>query len=133
MGSFTGQSRAKKIKNYINWFEIPVLNLQRACTFYSHIFGITMDINEMNEYAMALFPSENGIGGALVMGQGCSPSETGTLIYLNGGDDLNSALLKVEEAGGRVIMEKTKINDDAGYFALFIDTEGNKLALNSKN
>lgn len=132
MGSFTGQSRIKKIKNFINWFEIPVLNLQRASSFYSHIYGIKMDINEMNEYSMALFPAENGIGGALVMGHGCSPSETGTLIYLNGGNDLNAVLNKVEEAGGRVIMEKTKINDDAGYFALFIDTEGNKLALNSK-
>ena len=132
MGSFTGQSRVKKIKNFINWFEIPVLNLQRASSFYNHIYGIKMDINEMNEYSMALFPAENGIGGALVMGHGCSPSETGTLIYLNGGNDLNAVLNKVEEAGGRVIMEKTKINDDAGYFALFIDTEGNKLALNSK-
>jgi hypothetical protein len=133
MGSFTGQSRVRKLKNYINWFEIPVLNLQRAASFYCHIYGIEMDITEMNEYSMALFPAENGIGGALVMGQGCIPSELGPLIYLNGGNDLSSVLNKIEEAGGRVIMEKTKINDDAGYFALFIDTEGNKLALNSKN
>jgi uncharacterized protein len=35
-------------------------------------------------------------------------------------------------AGGRIVMNKTFISDDAGYFAIFIDTEGNKLALHSK-
>jgi predicted enzyme related to lactoylglutathione lyase len=30
-------------------------------------------------------------------------------------------------------MGKTLINESAGYFALFVDSEGNKLALYSKN
>lgn len=121
-----------KMKDFITWFEIPVLNMERATAFYNHIYGIKMKTNEMNDYAMAIFPVTTGIGGALVMGQGCVPSETGSLIYLNGGKDLQPILDKVEEAGGRIILPKTKINDDAGYFALFIDSEGNKLAINSK-
>ncbi len=121
-----------KMKDFITWFEIPVLNMERATAFYNHIYGITMETNKMNDYAMAVFPVTTGIGGALVMGQGCVPSETGSLVYLNGGKNLQTILDKVEEAGGRIIMPKTKINEDAGYFALFIDTEGNKLAINSK-
>ena len=121
-----------KMKDFITWFEIPVLNMERATNFYNHIYGIKMKTNEMNDYSMAIFPVTTGIGGALVMGQGCIPSETGSLVYLNGGKDLQPILDKVEDAGGRIIMPKTKINEDAGFFALFIDSEGNKLAINSK-
>ncbi len=122
-----------KMKDFITWFEIPVLNLQRATAFYNHIYGIEMEKTEMNDYSMAVFPVTTGIGGALVKGQGCVPSETGSLIYLNGGRNLQPILDRVEDAGGRIIMPKTKINDEAGHFALFIDSEGNKLAINSKN
>lgn len=122
-----------KMKDFITWFEIPVLNMERATSFYNQIYGIKMETTEMNEYAMAVFPVTTGIGGALVMGQGCVPSETGSLVYLNGGRNLQPILDKVEKAGGRIIMPKTKISDDAGHFALFIDSEGNKLAINSKN
>ncbi len=82
---------------------------------------------------MAFFPAKNGIGGAIVAGPGSTPCATGTLLYLNGGEDLNQILSKVEEAGGRVVMSKTLINEDSGYFAIFIDSEGNKLALHSQN
>ncbi len=126
------KSTKSKMKDFITWFEIPVLNLKRATAFYNHIYDIKMETTEMNDYSMAIFPVTTGIGGALVEGQGCVPSETGALIYLNGGKNLQPILDKVEDAGGRVIMSKTKISDDAGHFALFIDSEGNKLAINSK-
>ena len=87
---------------------------------------------ELNGFAMGFFPAENGIGGAIVSGPGCVPSEIGPLMYLNGGEDLNNVLSKVNEAGGRVVMEKTFLSESAGYFAMFIDSEGNRLALHSK-
>jgi hypothetical protein len=52
---------------------------------------------------------------------------------MNGGSDLNDVLFKVGEAGGRVVMPKTFISEDEGYFAIFIDNQGNKLALHSNN
>ena len=122
-----------EFSDYVSWFEIPVLNIKRAVTFYNHIYNFDMEIIESSAYAMAFFPAVNGIGGALVMSQGCLPSDTGILLYLNGGDDLNTVLNRIEEAGGRIIMTKTLISDDAGFYAIFIDTEGNKLALHSKN
>lgn len=137
MGTMASKAKSKKsslkMKDFITWFEIPVLNLDRATAFYNHIYGIELEKTEMNDYSMAIFPVTTGIGGALVQGQGCIPSETGSLVYLNGGKNLQPILDRVEEAGGRIIMPKTKINDEAGHFALFIDSEGNKLAINSKN
>jgi len=133
MGISTTRKKVTKLRHYVSWFEIPALNLQRAVSFYQYIYGIEMETTEASGYAMALFPADKGIGGAIVVGEGSTPSETGTLVYLNGGKDLALVLDRIEEAGGRVILGKTLISDDAGYFALFIDTEGNKLALHSNH
>jgi uncharacterized protein len=85
---------------------------------------------------MAMFPYEPASGKA----SGCvcksdmhKPSQDGTLVYLNGNPNLQQVLDKVESAGGKVAMPKTKISDDVGYMAFFIDTEGNKMGLHSQN
>lgn len=118
--------------NYISWFEIPAQNIHRAVAFYNQIYNIEMEIVEMNGYAMAFFPAVGGVSGAVIAGEGCYPSDRGPIIYLNAGDDLNLMLGRVESGGGRVLMQKTPINDESGCFALFLDSEGNKLALHSK-
>ena len=123
----------KEIKDYVSWFEIPAVDFQQAVDFYNHIFGIEMEQNITEINAMAFFPTTSGIGGSIIAGQGYVPSDCGPLIYLNGGKDLNNVLNKVEEAGGRVVMPKTLISEEMGYFAIFIDSQGNKLALYSKN
>ncbi|PSR09236.1 MAG: lactoylglutathione lyase [Bacteroidetes bacterium] len=120
-------------KDYVSWFEIPAIDFHQAVNFYNHIFGITMEQNITPVNAMAFFPATGGIGGSVVAGQGYVPSDCGPLIYLNGGKDLNNVLNKIEAAGGRVIMPKTLISKEMGYFAVFIDSQGNKLALYSKN
>ena len=134
MGGVTSGSKKDKglFKDYVSWFEIPAVNFQQAVDFYNYIYGIEMEKNFDGNYAMAFFPANEGIGGAIVAGPGSTPSDTGPLIYLNGGKDLNLILKKVEKAGGRIIMPKTLINKESGYFAIFIDSEGNKLALHSK-
>ncbi|WP_262484208.1 VOC family protein [Chryseobacterium taichungense] len=38
---------------------------------------------------------------------------------------------KVAQNGGQVIVPKTQISPEMGYFALFIDIEGNNLGLHS--
>lgn len=123
-----------KIKgSFVSWFEIPALNFERAVNFYNSIYQMAMETNSMNGYSMAFFPGDNETGGAIISGEGSTPSDEGALIYLNGGYDLELVLNRIEEAGGRVLMPKQKINDNAGYFALFIDSEGNKMALHSKH
>jgi len=119
--------------SFISWFEIPALNFERAVNFYNYIYQITMETNFMNGYSMAFFPGESEISGAIIFGEGSVPSDKGLLIYLNGGNDLDLVLNRIEPAGGRVLMPKQIINETAGYFALFIDSEGNKMALHSNN
>ena len=116
----------------INWFEIPVTNLERAKTFYETVLEIKMIIPfEGVKYAM--FPadmSKGEISGGLVEEVGYVPSETGSLIYLNGGEDLSVPLAKVEAAGGKIFIPKKSIGAN-GFMAMFIDTEGNKVAFHS--
>ena len=133
-----GIPKRKKIKkeeiiNYVSWFEIPAIDFYQAVHFYNHIFGIEMQQNITDVNSMAFFPMTSGIGGAIIAGPSSIPSDKGLLIYLNGGNDLNNVLKKVEEVNGRIVMPKTLINEEAGYFAIFIDSQGNKLALHSKN
>lgn len=133
MGSTSSRKKNQpsKSRDFVSWFEIPTVNFRQVVTFYNHIFNIEMETSTTASHTMAFFPAEGGIGGAIVSGPGSMPSENGPLIYLNGGKDLNDMLSKVEEAGGRVIMTKTLISKEMGYYALFLDSEGNRLALHS--
>ncbi|WKZ65519.1 MAG: VOC family protein [Flavobacteriales bacterium] len=128
MGSLAGRHHMK-LKDFISWFEIPVYDIHRAARFYGTIYSMEMEVAVNGEFAMAYFPVDKGIGGALIYGPGCVPSDTGTLVYLNAGNDLDGILGRVDLAGGRVIMPKSLVSEAAGWFALFIDSEGNRVAL----
>lgn len=121
-------------ENALNWFEISVSDINRAKKFYETVFGIEMQQQEMMGMQMAFFPSEdmNGkVSGGLVQGPMHKPSADGAKIYFNGNPDLSDALSRIEKAGGKVTMPKTKISDDIGYMAFFVDSEGNNVALHS--
>ena len=121
--------------NVLNWFEIPVNNMERAVKFYRSIFGHeSMYITNMDGFDMAFFPMEGeGVGGALVKGEWYKPTQDGSLIYLNGNPDLATVLDKVEAAGGKVIIPKRMITEEIGFMGVFIDVEGNRVALHSNN
>lgn len=119
------------MKNAVNWFEIPVADMERALNFYNTILGANLTPMEtMPGFTMAMLPAEDGVGGAIMHGQGYTPSTQGTVVYLNGGDNLSAVLDNVEDAGGEIIMPKTDIGEH-GFIAYFADTEGNKVGLHS--
>ena len=123
-------------ENSLNWFEISVTDFNRAKKFYETIFGIDMQQMEMMGMQMAFFPAEPDSGkasGGICTSPMHKPSADGVKIYLNGNPDLANALSKVEAAGGKVVMPKTKINDETGHMAFIIDTEGNNIGLHSQN
>jgi len=66
-----------------------------------------------------------------VQGEGYVPTNNGVKIYLAGGSDLNIVLNRVENAGGKIILPKTQITPEYGFFASFQDTEGNIISLHS--
>jgi uncharacterized protein len=118
--------------NAINWFEIPVTDFTRAKKFYETLYGAEiMEVPfPIGKYGMLPADMQNGIGGGIVQGQGFEPSDKGTIVYLNGGEDLSIPLAKVESAGGKILMPKTAIGGN-GFMAYILDTEGNKVALHS--
>lgn len=120
--------------NAINWFEIPVTDYDRAKKFYETLFGAGLMQMPFPGGKYGIFPSDmqKGVGGGIVLGDGFVPSDKGTIVYLNGGDDLAIPLSRVESAGGRIILPKTSLGGN-GFMAHFIDTEGNRVALHSRN
>jgi predicted enzyme related to lactoylglutathione lyase len=120
------------MKNALNWFEIPVSDFERAKKFYETM--LACELMEMpfpdGRYGMLPADMENGVGGAIVQGDGFTPSDKGSIIYLNGGDDLSIPLSRIEAAGGKIVLPKTSIGGN-GFMAHFIDTEGNRVALHS--
>jgi uncharacterized protein len=119
--------------NFSSFFEIPASDFKRAATFYGGVFEVKLNAVDFHGTTMAFFPRESptAVTGAIVCGEGYTPSTDGVIIYLDGGKDLNSRLDIIEKLGGKVIVPKTQISEEAGYFAQFIDTEGNRMALHS--
>lgn len=125
-----------RFKNAISWFEIPTTDLHRAQQFYEAIFGVELIPMDTPNLKMRMFPIEDpmtGIGGALSYAEGFyKPSATdGALIYLNANPDVQIVLDKIEAAGGKIIVPKTEISPEYGHMAVFIDSEGNRVALHS--
>ena len=125
-------SNYTKMRNMINWFEIPAADFNRAAGFYKNVLNVHIEETEMFGTRMGFLPSDGiAVSGAIVQGEGYVPSADGVLIYLDGGEDLQHTLDRVETNGGRVLAPKTQISPEVGFFAIFLDTEGNKLALHS--
>lgn len=118
--------------NALNWFEIPISDIERAKAFYESAFDIQLHPMEMMGMTMLMFPSQSPkSGGALVKSDYHFPSDKGSLIYLNGNPDLQLVIDRIEEAGGEIAMAKTLIDEETGYMAFFRDSEGNLVGLHS--
>ena len=118
--------------NPVNWFEIPVTDLERAIKFYESVFGIKLSRNEMGPLKMSWFPRADdamGATGSLVKADGYTPSHAGTLVYITV-DDINGKLVKINARGGKTLLPKLAIGE-YGFIAHFEDSEGNRVALHS--
>lgn len=122
------------MSSYIAIFEIPATDIDRAVAFYQAVLDIEIEQMEFPGMKMGLLPVENQTHvGVIMQGEGYAPSAEGVTIYLNAGDDLQVVLDKVEPNGGQIMVPKTPHADEVGFFALFIDSEGNRLGLHSPN
>jgi uncharacterized protein len=122
--------------NVVGWFEIPVSDMDRAIKFYETVFGFNLERHQMGPLDMAWFPFKDAPGapGTLVYHKDFyKPSTEGTLVYFTAhSGDLSNELAKIEPAGGKVVVEKTLITEDIGYMGVFLDSEGNRVALHSQ-
>jgi predicted enzyme related to lactoylglutathione lyase len=118
--------------NPVNWFEIPVTDLERAIKFYESVLGIKLSRNEMGPLKMAWFPRTDdamGAAGSLVKADGYMPSHAGTLVYITVAD-INGTLAKISAMGGKTLLPRMAIGE-YGFIAHFEDSEGNRVALHS--
>jgi len=116
--------------NPVVYFEIPVVDLNRACDFYSSVFEATFSHDVVDGYQMAFFESSEdsfGAAGALVVGDVYVPSHDGCFLYF-GVDSIDDSIAKALANGGSLLYPK-KTNGDLGSVAEIQDTEGNRIAL----
>lgn len=126
--------KKENMDSYIAIFEIPATDINRAINFYEKILHLKIEKMEFPGMEMGLLPFENQmVTGVICKGDDYVPSSGGVTVYINAGNDLQIVLNKIESHGGQVIIPKTPHADESGYFAIFIDSEGNKMGLHSPN
>ena len=121
--------------NMVGWFEIPVADMDRAKAFYNAVFNIEVQVQDFEGTLMGWFPfaeDKPGASGSLVYNEAYKPSDThGVLVYF-ASEEITKELSRVEAEGGKVIQQKTQISPEIGYMAIFVDSEGNRIALHSR-
>ena len=120
------------MKNLVAFFEIPAGNFERAVKFYEAVLGVELYAMDCETEKMAFFPEENGqCPGAVSWTNELNPSKDGVLINFQV-ENMETAMAAIEQNGGKITRPKTKIEAEGrGYFALFNDSEGNKVGLYS--
>lgn len=122
-----------EVNHIATWFIMPVKDMERAKAFYADVMQTGFEDNDMEGMKMAIFNhADTAVSGMLMQAEGYEPTNTGAVVYLNGGKDLNEPLERAVQAGGSVITPKTAIDEGKnGYCAQFIDSEGNRVGLYS--
>lgn len=121
------------MNNGIKWFEIPAADFDRAVKFYSDLLDVELTVCVEGDEEMAFFPEvSKNVGGAISRARDFTPSEHGALLYFDATGRMPALLQKVRACGGEVVLPPTVIEaDDRGSFALFKDTEGNRLGFHA--
>jgi predicted enzyme related to lactoylglutathione lyase len=120
----------------ISWFEIPAINFERAVRFYEAALDQPMRREVFGGVPMAVFShEEEATGGAIVCNpRDMRPSTTGdgVTVYLAAEPTLQATLDRVAPAGGKIDGSIVELPNDIGYIAFFIDPEGNRIGLHSR-
>lgn len=121
-------------QNMVSWFEVPVNDMARAKTFYETVFEVDIKLVDFGGLQMGWFPDRgeaHGATGTLIQQESYIPSQEGTLVYFHS-EDVQNELSRVEAAGGKIYQPKTQISPEHGFMGVFIDSEGNRIALHSR-
>jgi predicted enzyme related to lactoylglutathione lyase len=135
------------------WIQIPTENIKRAAEFYSNVFGFGFFFEELNNIPHAVFqPDTKGnrpVNGALIEVKKKAGEEQGCVLFFDATGKFEFLIESIERNGGKMLVPKTLIkkkideksgyipntyiDDKPGYFAHFIDSEGNKMGLYGSN
>jgi predicted enzyme related to lactoylglutathione lyase len=135
------------------WIQIPSKKLDRAVKFYKNVFDASFILEKLNNIPHAIFKEGKGnnklINGALIEVSEQKYSALGPVLYFNATGNFENILELIEENKGEIITKKTLItsqqenntfiipntyiDEKPGYYAHFIDSEGNKMGLYGTN
>lgn len=135
----------------ISWIQIPAKNLARAAKFYETVFDANFFFEELNNIPHAVFKlNKQGnklINGALI--ETSEPIGIGTVLFFEATGNFEMIMELIVENGGKILTPKTLItkkesdsnyvipntyiDNKPGYFAHFLDSEGNKMGLYGSN
>ena len=106
--------------------EIVSKDPRASGNFYKEVFGWKIDIDENFDYVQ--FSADPGIGGAFPQADAAQNMKPGDVVLYIGVDNIEATLARIEECGGKTLMPKTEI-PGIGWFAIFNDSTGNRMAL----
>ncbi len=114
----------------VNWFEIPVRDVEKAAGFYGKVLGCSFKAMEGPAGPMQAFLNGEDMTGCLVQGDHTNPGGQGISIYLEASGDIDGCLARAEANGGKVSVPKTSIGE-YGEIAQIIDPDGNAVGLHT--
>ena len=113
-------------KPTVVWTEIPVKDLDAATTFYTEVFGWTMQRDETGPNAIVNFSGDMlGMGGHLYVG---APADgNGPTIHLALPNKIETGAVRAVDAGAALV--GPVIDIPPGRFQYATDPDGNSLGL----
>ena len=115
------------MKKLISWVDIPTENFERGVNFYNEVFKLQLEPIDCGNEKMACLPNGEG---SVAWAPDFKPSENGVLVSFAVPDTIEETIKRIEKNNGKITIQKTKIEAEGmGYFAVFIDSEGNKVGL----
>lgn len=118
--------------NRVVWFDLPVVELDRAVDFYKNVLAIKVSKEKYEDFDFAVLEHDEGNGGCLVPGKNEGDETGGILIYLNVNGRLKDAVAQVDKNGGKMIEPIHPIGPH-GFRAIVHDSEGNRICLHSES
>lgn len=130
--AFNYEEFLMNIDNTFCWIDIPVNDLDRAIQFYAGILNQPVEKIAEHGLEFGLLPhKENNVSGCLCVMPNRKPSQNGPLVYFNVEGKLDKTLANVEQQGGKILSAKEQMGP-YGHRAIILDSEGNAVALYSK-
>jgi predicted enzyme related to lactoylglutathione lyase len=109
----------------ISWFEITGRDPARLQSFYSQLFGWKINTDRETQYGI-VSAADAGVDGGIGPDPEGGP---GSVTVYVGVDDINAAMAKVGQLGGKTVMEPTELADLGVIIALFEDPAGHVIGM----
>ena len=78
--------------NRVVWFDLPVVDLERASRFYEAVLGLPVQREQVGDLGFSVLAHDQGNGGCLVPGVPAREAHSGPLLYFNAEGRIRAAV-----------------------------------------